>query len=40
MPNCKSNEFGMCRYEDFRSLYDAKIKQCDLSNICSVKDEL
>lgn len=40
IPNCKVNEFGMCSYDEFRELYENKIKECNLSTICNLKDEL
>lgn len=30
----------MCSYDEFRGFYEAKIKECNLSAICNVKDEL
>lgn len=40
IPNCDANEHGMCSYEQFKTYYENKISECNLSVMCNVKEEL
>jgi hypothetical protein len=39
IPNCASNEYGMCKYEDFKRVYSEKIQNCNMTKICDERKE-
>lgn len=39
IPNCQLNESQMCKFKDFKNLYQDKVKECNLKNLCKIKDE-